>query len=581
MSRPPSAPNPSTALARVVLDELARGGVTDVLVSPGSRSAALVYAAQRTAGIAVHVGIDERSAGFVALGYARATGRPAPVIVTSGTAAANLLPAAVEADLGGVPWLALTADRPPELRDTGANQTIEQTRLYGTATRWFHDPGVAEDRPGAPAAWRSMVCRALAEAGGLAGRPGPVQLNLPFREPVVEAADDGRARATPYRTPVEGRPGRRAWTTLLRAGGGVPHGLAALGQRLAGTRGVLLAGDAPVPAATAEAFAETLGWPLLAEPHAPARCAGSVISTAAWLAGVPAFAAAHRPDVVLRLGRSGLSRPLAGLLADAEGLLIDDGRWLDSSHCLMTALIGDPAATLEALARELRPADRAPGWLESWQAAEQRARAALDATLAAELTLSEPGAVRAVTAALPAHAALVVASSMPIRDVDAVAPATGQWQLHANRGASGIDGLIGTGLGVALGAGAPTVVLTGDLSLLHDRNAFLLDPARALDCTIVVLDNDGGGIFHHLPQAAEPATLDRLFATPHGLDLAALARMHGVPAVTAGTAGELAATVRSSLDGGGLRLILVRTDRRDGPVVRRRLAAAVADALAR
>ena len=577
----PTAPNPSTAFARVLVDELMRGGVTDAVLAPGSRSAALAFALAEAEGLRLHTSIDERSAGFVALGLARASGRPAPVLVTSGTAAANLLPAAVEADAAGVPWLALTADRPPELRDAGANQTIDQTHLFGRRTRWFHDPGPPEDRPGAVAAWRSMTARALAEAEGRSGRPGPVQLNLPFREPTVPASDDGRSSAAPFTADLAGRPDGAPWTRVAAAPRSVPaEAVASLADLVAATEaGVVIAGDAEVNPAAAAGLARVCGWPLLAEPLSPARAHAETVSTAHWLASAPAFAEAHRPEVVLRLGRSGLSRPLAGLLAGATEVLVDpDGRWLDPSHALATLLVGDVDTTARALAAAL-PGRGPSAWSRAWADAEARARAALDAALDAEPGMSEPRTARDVAAAVPDGGALVVASSMPVRDLDATMAARDGLVVHANRGASGIDGFVGTTLGVALGHDGPTVALAGDLSLLHDVGALLLRADGPLDVTIVVADNDGGGIFSHLPQAAYPSVFERVFGTPHGVDLAALAGAHGVPYERVDDPAALGDAVRRNLDAGGVRLVAVATEREEQVAVRRRLGAAVAAAL--
>ena len=579
-----TAANPSHALALVLTDELVRCGVTDAVLAPGSRSTALAMALHDEPRIRLHVEIDERSAGFLAVGYARAAGRPAAVVTTSGTATANLHPAVVEADTGDVPLLVLTADRPPEDRNTGSNQTIDQLRLYGGAVRWFCELGVPEDRPGAVTYWRSSVSRAVAQARGLGGPPGPVHLNLAFREPTVPATDDGRSRAEhPFRQELHGRSGGRPWTDVTRARRTVDDGdLAVLAGRIAGTeRGLLLLGSGVATPAPLLELARAAGWPVIAEPVSGARSGPNVVAAAHHLLANEVFAAAHVPDLVLRVGRPGLSPPVARHLGPrVPQVLVDPhGAWHDPARSVGEILVADPGQVAEGLAAQL-PAPAGSDWLEGWRTADAAARAAVDAVLDAEEDPTEPRTARDVAATVPDGGLLVVASSMPVRDLDLfMAPRDGL-RVLANRGASGIDGFASTVLGAALAEVGPVTALSGDLSLLHDANGFLLSPAAdRLDAVIVVVDNDGGGIFSFLPQADHPGPFERVFGTPHGRDLADLARLHGLGHTPVHRADALVPAIDAARAAGGIHLVHVRTDRAANVELHRRLQAAVDEAL--
>lgn len=577
------AANPSHALALVLVDELARCGVTDAVLAPGSRSTALAMALHDDPRLRLHVVIDERSAGFLAVGLARAAGRPAVVVTTSGGATANLHPAVVEADQGGVPLLVLTADRPPELRHTGANQTVDQLKLYGDAVRWFVEVGVPEDRPDAVAHWRSTVCRAVAESLGVRGPAGPVHANLAFREPTVPATDDGRSRAEgPFRHPLDGRPDRRAWTAVDLPPRQVPPAeLTAFAGRLASTeRGLLVVGDTAASPGPVHALAAATGWPVVAEPTSHARFGPRALTHAGPLLGVDRFRDGHRPDLVVRVGRPTVSRQVLALLdvRTPQVLVSPDGAWHDPTRAVSDLVVADPDLFLSALAEQL-PVPAGSDWARSWQAADAAAARAVDEVLAAEHEVTEPGAARAALAAVPDGGALVVASSMPIRDLDAWAPGREHVRVHANRGASGIDGFVSTAIGVSLAHDGPTVALAGDLSFLHDRNGLLVRPeAPRVDLVLVVVDNDGGGIFHFLPQADHPGPFERVFGTPHGIDLADVARTHDM-AYVAPRPGELEDEVRQRSLEGGLHLVHVMTDRHANRDLHSRLQAAVARAV--
>ena len=549
----------TTAFARAVVDEWARAGVTDACVAPGSRSAPLALALADDDRIRVHVHLDERSAAFFALGAAKASRRPAVVLCTSGTAAAHFHAAVLEADHGRAPLVVCTADRPPELRDTGAGQTIDQVGLYGEAVRWHCDVGVPEDVPGAGPAWRAAAARSVAEATGPPA--GPVHLNLAFREPLV-----------PTGAPLVDAPGRpdgRPWTEVVAARR-VPD--EQMVERVASAvranpRGLLVAGwgNAVAPA-TAGRFAAAAGWPVLADPISGLRADGHAISTYDPLLRVPAFVVAHVPDLVVRVGAAPTSKPANQALLghSVPQLVVDPDRtWLDPQHAVADLLAVDDDALLAAVADRLGPSAVASPWLESWQGAELVARAALDDLLDGWEEPFEGRVARDLVDALPADTSLLVASSMPVRDVESFARPRADLRVLANRGVNGIDGFVSTALGVAAAdeRAGPVVALLGDLCLLHDANGLLGAADRGLDAALVVLDNDGGGIFSFLPQAALPEHFELLFGTPHGLDLTALAAVHRLPAERVEKASAVVPAVDAAIAAGGVRVVIVPTDR--------------------
>jgi 2-succinyl-5-enolpyruvyl-6-hydroxy-3-cyclohexene-1-carboxylate synthase len=544
----------TTAFAVTLVDEWARAGVTDAVVAPGSRSTPLALALARDDRIRVHVVLDERSAAFRALGLGLASGRPAVLLCTSGTAAANFHPAVIEASHARVPMLVCTADRPPELRDVGAGQTIDQAHLFGRAVRWFSDTGPPTDEPSVGVTWRALASRAFAETVG--APPGPVHLNLPFREPLLptgaELVDapgraDGRPWTTSTRTPLT-----PTFADVAR--------LAALVR--AHPRGVLVAGwGAEVRPATAARFAAAAGWPVLADPLSQLRAGPPAISTYEALLRASVFADAHRPDLVVRVGAP-LTSKVAGAWLDpaiAQVLVDPHDGWLDPHRAATERFVVDADLLLAAVADAVgAPVERA--WLTGWTAAERAARAALDRTLDATGVLCEGAIARDVAAALPDGATLVVASSLPVRALEWCMSPRDQVRVLANRGANGIDGFVSTVMGIAhASAPAPSVGLCGDLCFLHDTNGLLGATGPA---TFVVIDNGGGGIFSYLPPAQLPE-FEQLFGTPHGLDLVEVARAHGAVAERIDDLGKLALALgpdalRASDD---VRVFVVPVDR--------------------
>ena len=595
--------NPATAFGTVLTDELVRCGLREAVLAPGSRSAPVALALFdrcRDGDVRLHVRIDERSAAFLALGLAKASRQPVLLLCTSGTAAAQFHAAVIEADESGVPLLVLTADRPPELRGTGANQTIDQLKLYGSAVRWFCETGVPEARPGMAGYWRSIACRSWAQACGAAGGfPGPVHVNVPLREPLVPGIEDVPGPGG-WPGPLSGRPGGAPWTAFSGPPGlasppgsppPFPAGPGPLGGPSAGPpgldvtwteRGVVVCGDGDYDAAPLLEMAQAAGWPVLAEPSSGARRGPNALSAYGYLLEAPRFIAAHRPDLIVSAGRPGLSRGQLAFLRGGPGppparhivLAQGPGRW------------SDPARTATGVAQAVRlaggPADRgAPAaWLTSWKQADAAARQAADAILDAEAGISEPRLARDLAAVLPDGALLWAASSMPVRDLDQhLAPRAGL-RILASRGASGIDGLVSSAIGASLAwqsaGGGPAVALLGDLAVLHDSPGLMIGPDEPRpDLCLLVVGNDGGGIFSTLEQAAFPAQFERIFGTPHGTDLRLIAQAAGLAYTRLERHEDLAAVLR----GRGLRVAEVRTDRAAGAALRRQLRSACESAL--
>jgi 2-succinyl-5-enolpyruvyl-6-hydroxy-3-cyclohexene-1-carboxylate synthase len=541
--------NPSTALARVIVDELVRCGVTEAVLAPGSRSAPLALALYAEERIRLHVRIDERSAAYLAIGLARGSNKPVPVVCTSGTAAAAMHPAVLEADLGNVPLIVLTADRPPELRGTGASQTVDQLGLFGRAVRLFAEVGVPEAVVGQVAYWRSLVGRAVTTAAGTAAG-GPVHLNLAFREPLVPDGD----RSWPE--PLAGRGRGAPWVWVDRVEPSSIPVSELLGEDIP-ERGAVIAGDGVVTPSGVIALAEHLGWPLFAEPTSDCRYGANVIPGYPLLLADEALTETP-PDVVFTVGRPTLSRALLRWLGRAGTQIVIDPRpaWPDPTRTAARVLPRTPWLNVDSRA------DEESAWLARWRQAGRAAAAVLEAELDAP-RLTEVGVAGVVGAALPSGGLLICGPSRPIRDVELTLPARDDITVVANRGVNGIDGVVSTAIGAALGHqhachGGQAFALLGDLTYLYDRNGLLLGPEDPRpDLVLVVVDNDGGGIFETLPQAGLPG-FERVFGTPHGVDICADAALAGIPATTVTTRAELETALKPAP---GLRLVRVPTDR--------------------
>ncbi|HEY8763288.1 MAG TPA: 2-succinyl-5-enolpyruvyl-6-hydroxy-3-cyclohexene-1-carboxylic-acid synthase [Solirubrobacteraceae bacterium] len=561
-------------LLRALADELARCGMTQACTSPGSRSTPLVMSLVRESRIQCFSHIDERCAGFFAVGAAKASGRPVALSCTSGTAAANLAPAVIEAHHARVPLVVLTADRPPELRDVGAGQTIDQVKLYGGAVKWFFEVGVHDATPERLRWIRTLACRAYWTA--LTGRAGPVHLNFPLREPLVldaELPEDptGRAGDRPYVTfdaPAPGPP----------AGGEPPTG-----------RVVLVAGGEPGAAHAGErlaAFATRAQIPLLADPLSAARRGPAAIAHYDMLLRDPGFADAHRPQFVIRVGDLPTSKPLRGWLASldvAAQIAIDpDGGWQDPDSVVGMRIAAPFGALLrpDSTSADPPPPMTTPGWLDSWRSADATMAEAIRETLGDQL--SEPLVAARLPEWLPPQATLFVASSMPIRDVELLAPASERApRVISNRGANGIDGTVSSAFGVAAATEGPVVLLIGDVALAYDIGGLLAAGRLGLRLTIVLLNNDGGGIFHFLPVAREGDAFEEHVATPHGLDFAHAAALYGCGYEQPEDAASLNAAVAASIERAGTTIIEVKTDRQANLALHRRMAEAALAALRR
>jgi 2-succinyl-5-enolpyruvyl-6-hydroxy-3-cyclohexene-1-carboxylate synthase len=546
---------------RAFVDELARCGVREACTSPGSRSTPLVLSLTREPRIRATSHLDERCAGFFALGLAKATGVPAALACTSGTAAANFAPAVIEAHEARVPLLVLTADRPPELRDLGAGQTIDQVKLYGSAAKWFLEVdahAATEER----LRWmRQLACRAFWTA--VDGRPGPVHLNFSLREPLVL---DG-----PLPEDGGGRAGGRPWVTRPRTAPEQPpaqllDGLHA--ELRARPQAVLVAGRAerdPALGAVLAAFAERAAIPLLAEPTSGARRGSAAIAHYDALLRDPTFAAAHAPDLVLRVGDLPTSKPLRLWLHgldDALQISFDpEAAWQDPGGAVATIAAVDPRAALDALSNKLG-GRRDGAWLDRWRRADRAAAAGIVRALE-PAGLSEPRVAAELGATLPAETTIVVASSMPIRDVETFFPARPDPpRVLANRGANGIDGTVSTAFGIAA-AGNPVVLLIGDVALAHDVGGLLAASRLGLKVTIVLLHNDGGGIFHFLPvsKTHPPADFEAHVATPHGLDFAHAAALYSCDYEVARDVEGFRAALARALAAERTSIVAVHTDR--------------------
>ncbi len=565
------------ALASVtaLLDELVRGGVTHMCMTPGSRSTPIALAAARHPGITLHVHVDERASAFFGLGIAAASGQPVAMFCTSGTAAANHFPAVVEAYMARVPIIVMTADRPPELHDVGANQTIDQQNLFGTFVKWFHDTGVPLMAPHERVRWSSAGLNAIQHAVRFSP-PGPVHLNLPFREPLLPG---GRSIDT---TPFE----YATYSATQRSPSRMP---AFLREVSTGHRIVVVAGRLRVrPEGLVELCAER-GWPLLAEPLSGLRDAavglgrGGALSAGALLAANAGFRERRHPDLVIQVGAAPTSRAVQDLVRNADRVLIIDPDQLvaDPDRRSTLTLNEDPTevvAAVRSTASSL-PATR-PQWLDEWRDADRNVREAVDALLDSWDEPFEGRIARDLAAAIPDGGVLFAGSSMPIRDLDMYMRPRPGLRVLANRGASGIDGLVSTTFGVAEVSG-PTYALLGDLSVIHDASGLLWGARHGHAAVLVVIDNDGGGIFSMLPQALLPKDeFELLFGTPHGLDLEAIARAAGVGVRTVDSAGVVVPAIHEAEASGGVQLVRVRVDRGRAVELRAAVSQAVTAALA-
>lgn len=558
-----------TTAAELFCRDLAAGlaalGVASAAVSPGSRNAALSLAFEAEPGIDTTVHHDERSAAFFALGAAKAARLPAVLVCTSGTAAAHYFPAIIEARHARVPLIVITADRPPELRGASSPQTIDQIKLFGAAVKWFHEVGVPDDAIAARSA--DIALRAWVAASE--SPSGPVHLNVPLRDPLISGP-------TPEPTRVPAGPGlgtRRLSTSDCER----------LADQVSGRRGLLIVGGRPPGsfAAAARPLAAALRIPVIADPQARFT-SPNLMSYGDLLASTGGLEQLS-PELVLRTGALPTSKPLwrwleSGAVAQ---IYLDDGPWRDPLGSVTTAYRTDPAEALGSITDLVAPAP--DDWLEAWLSADEKAGEAVEATLASEAFPNEPAIARAVYRSAPEASIVYAGSSMPIRDLDAVAGPTREGiEIMANRGANGIDGLLSAAGGAARTTGRPVIVHAGDLSVVHDAGGLGTLARLGLPVTAIVVDNDGGGIFHFLDQA-DPALVpsdrfEKVFGAPHGLSLTRIAEAYGVRATTVASITDLEAAIADPP--AAPFLVRIQTDRADNVAVHERLRAAVRERLA-
>jgi len=569
--------NAQATFCATLVDEWIRDGVQFAYIAPGSRSTPLALALSARPEISVEVFIDERCAAFAALGVGKATGFPAVALCTSGTASSHFSAAVAEASLSGVPLIVCTADRPPELRDVGAPQTINQTHLYGSSVRWFHDPGVASYD--AAHTWRALANHVVARTMGPIA--GPVHLNLPFREPLLgEVADmpPKRQHDATWSGFHAGRSQLSDWE------------IDDLAHRLAGRRGVIIAGDvgAGFELATytsaVSVLSSVLHWPILACPLSGVR--GGSANIVSHFDGIVRSQSAHgvlAPEVVLQLGKPPASKVLGQWIVATQAEVIavhGPGTYQDAQHSVFMHIEADVANTIDRLCSvvagvdDKREHDTVLKWDSAWRSAQQAASQSIQKELAVIDEICEPAIARLFAETFSVG---MVSSSMPIRDVEWFSGGRENGILFSNRGANGIDGVISTSVGIAQSLRTSVGLYLGDVAFLHDGSALVGLKNRNIDMRIVVADNDGGGIFSFLPQASQvnKDVFENLFGTPHGADIAMLARSHGITVIEPQSLDELSA----AMEGSGTAVILLKTNRESNVRIHERLQSAIVKAV--
>lgn len=577
-------------IACLFVDELARCGLRHAVICPGSRSTPLAVAFAKHPRIAVRVLIDERGAGFFALGMARQLHVPVACLCTSGTAAANFLPAVIEASLSRIPLIVLTADRPPELRDWGAAQTIDQLRLFGGHAKWFAEMPVPADLPSLRRHARATAARAMQTSG--TAPAGPVHLNVPFREPLLPSEfPDSAALAEMFASSRLNHMLTSGSRAELGQDDGLAAELAALVSR--SPRGLIVCGPDETPGLpeAAAKLAAASSYPILADPLSSLRFGSHdrlrVVSGYDLFLRAPRTALSLAPDLVIRVGAMPTSKPLQQFLTAHPGrdhLLIDPGAPRDPFHLGSEHLMADPAIILDRVSHYVCPNDRplTEDWLNLWLEADRITRTATVSALDRFTEFFEGRVVAELADLLPDGATLVVGNSMPVRDVDTfVQGSARQVRVVGTRGASGIDGVVSTALGAAAVCDGPVVLVVGDLSFYHDLNGLLAARKFGLDATIVVLNNNGGGIFSFLPQAdlLDRETFEELFGTPGDLPVADAAELFGAAYSRPTCWPSFRQALQHSIGGKGLSIIEIVTDRETNLVQHRIVSAHVLESL--
>jgi len=575
--------NPNSRAAAVMMDEFARCGVANACISPGSRSTAIVTGLLRAPAVRPWVILDERSAGFFALGMARETRCPVILVCTSGTAAANYMPAVVEASLSRIPLIVITTDRPPEARDCRSPQTIDQVRMFGSHARWSVDLATPVAGLDLDSYYRTIACRAFATAAQMPA--GPVHLNLPMREPLIDVSEEREALARIGESEFAADESRAPYTRVYPARPALPpDSIGALAHKLRGCdRGLRVSGPAapsPDAARSIARLAGRLNWPVLADPLSGLRAGhhdrSRIVDAYDVLLRDPAFCEANQPDAVIQFGDPPVSKSLGQFLASrprrSHLMVAEPGTWPDPLQIASDVAQVGTVELCDALFESLDDSPKMSPWLDSWLAASARSRAALDAMLADETTMFEGKVVAELMRLAPGGCAVHTGNSMPVRDFDTfVGQSDRDTALFCNRGANGIDGVLATALGAAAARKAPTILVLGDLSLLHDIGALQIAARYPVHLLVTVINNDGGGIFSFLPQAALGDSFETFFATPHGLDFERASALGRARYARAGSWSEFNAAVGYALDHPGLHLLEIRGDRARNLAMHRRL----------
>lgn len=584
-----ASPLDAYTLLSAFVDELARCGMRDACTSPGSRCTPLVLSLAHEKRLRCYSHIDERDAGFFALGLAKVSGLPVAITCTSGTAVANLLPAVVEAHEARVPLIVLSADRPPELREVGAGQAIDQLNIFGRFAKWFFEVGNHEATPERVRWMRALACRAYSQA--LTLRPGVVHLNFPLREPLV--LDEALPVAG------DGRPDGNPLVTISPARCLEPQDAGSLQRAVAAhRRGVIIVGREernPALGDAVAAFCARAGWPLLADPLSNARRGEAAIAHYDALLREPSFAGQAKPDIVLRIGDLPTSKPLRAWLAGMpdvpQAMLDSEGRWQDPDTTLCRVFAVEPATALMGLQGQSDS-----DWLDWWRSADVRAAEAILGVLGVA-PISEPAVAAELGVLLPERSTLFVSSSMPVRDIETFWPARDKPpRVLCNRGANGIDGTVSSAFGAVAASESDVVLLIGDVALAHDIGGLLAAKRLGLKLTIVLLNNEGGGIFDFLPVAHAPAarelaygeaddaqhwpdTYTRHIATPTGLDFAQAAALYGLGHERAEDVAGFRAALERALASPASSVVEVRTNRQTNVELHRRVWDAVSGAV--
>lgn len=572
--------NRNYAFAGTFVEELARCGLKHVCICPGSRSSPLAISFARNDDIKKWVHLDERSAAFFALGIAKTSRQPVALVCSSGTAAANFLPAVIEAFYSSAPLLVFTADRPPELHDWGALQTIHQSNLYGNHVKWSAVMPAPEATPSLLALARSAACRAFATASGAPA--GPVHLNFPFREPLEPAvvpADFPNRLSMNEDALKQGE--RHPYLACVESSG-EPAGkeIERLAFEIAGKRGLIIAGpDSRVKAESVIELARRLDYPVLADCLSQVRCGNhdsSLVIDCYDMFIDKAEPGVTAPEVIIRFGAFPVSKPLTTCLEhypEARHIFVDPGaQWRNPSHTRGEVWHTDETRFCDSLTAAVKGSKRTTAWSRNWLDINAKVRAAVTKELADCGEMFEGKIFHELAKILPGNSVLFAGNSMPIRDMDTFFPASNSpVRFMANRGASGIDGITSTALGASTVSTGRLVLVLGDISFYHDMNGLLAAKAFGLNATIIVINNDGGGIFSFLPQSTCKDVFESYFGTPHGLTFQPAADMYGLNYGFADTWARFDKEVKNSLKREGTTIIEIPGDRERNVVLHRQI----------